>query len=133
MRYRVQALKPVLWLVAIALVGVQVSGAHLHVCLDGHEPLTSLHVADGSYCEGEHDGTAADKTGTPHQDQDVDALGSVLAKKNTAHDHVFTLAAAYVLSVLLPRTETRFAPTKSDPPRFDDPSFLLPPLRGPPV
>jgi hypothetical protein len=133
MRYRVQALKPLLWFVAVSLIGVQASGAHVHVCLDGHEPLTSLRVADGSLCEGEHDGSAADKTGTPHQDQDVDALGSVLVKKNAADDHVFTLAAAYVLSIVLPRTETRFAPTKSDPPRSDDPSFLLPPLRGPPA
>ena len=123
-------LTPLLWVVALALVGVRTSGAHLHLCFDGQEPHSSLHVADSeATC---HDAGAPQSA---HQDQDVDvdALGAVLAKKDVHTDSVYPVAFAAIVFSLSPLpvgvvdvlTAPSLAPKK--------PYLFLPPMRGPPV
>jgi hypothetical protein len=119
--------------VALALVGVRTSGAHLHLCFDGQEPRSSLHLADSeATC---HD--RAVPQGSAHQDQDedvdVDALGAVVAKKDVNTDSVYPIAVAVVVFSLSPPpvgvvdelTAPSLAPKR--------PYLFLPLLRGPPV
>lgn len=129
MRRRLQSLSPVLWVVALALLIVQTSDAHVHLCFDGQEPRSSLHVSDSSaVChkgEDYSDGT--------HQDQDVDAVGAALAKKEAPVDVLGPLfVASFVLLILPPERGVPQEVTEQNPsPKLPD--LFLPLLRGPPV
>lgn len=131
MRRYARKLTPLLWVVALALVGVRTSGAHLHLCFDGQEPRSSLHVADSeATC---HD--RAVPKGPAHQDEDVDvdALGALVAKKGANVDPLCPIAVAVVVFSLSPPpvgvVDELTAPSLAP----KQPYLFLPVLRGPPA
>ena len=118
-----------LWVLGFALLlVVRTSDAHMHLCFDGQEPLSSLHIADTA--ADHHDGGESE---SGHQDQDVDAANPALAKKSAQASDVGPLpVAALVLLLLPPDRGVERAITKQDPePRL--PYLFLPLLRGPPA
>jgi hypothetical protein len=120
---------PFLWVVALALLVVRISDAHVHLCFDGQEAPSSLHVSDRSALCHMPDGSSR-----THQDQDVDALGAALAKKDSQAHSVDPLPIANIVLLLL-------APPRSSVVRDAAPADLtvnrpylnLPLLRGPPA
>ena len=68
-----------------------------------------------------------------HNDKDVDAYGEVLAKKSGDTD-TWTLAAVFLLLVLLPQVKVLLRAAAETPPSaFRLPLFFRPPLRAPPL
>ena len=116
------------WLILIAFLATRFVDAHVHLCLDGQEPPSAVHVNDGSVHNDEH------HEGSEHADRDVDVFGAVLLKK--VADPFDALIPALLLGLLLfllsphgvtlPRATAAPVPLRS--------LFLLkPPLRGPPL
>lgn len=117
---------PLLWVIAFALLMVRTADAHVHQCFDGQEPRSSLHFADPAPFCHENDGS--------HQDQDVDAVGAMLAKKDAQADTVGPLPVIDAILLLLPppqRGVDRDLSTQDPAPKL--PELFLPLLRGPPV
>ncbi|MFZ5654785.1 MAG: hypothetical protein ACOY42_10395 [Pseudomonadota bacterium] len=111
-------------LFAALLVG-PVSGAHLHLCLDGAQPPAGLHLFE----VGQHHGEFTPDQG--HSDVEVMVLGELIAKgKGEGQLPLFLLAAAVLLILpSIPRGSpmprvARFIPSPLP--------FLRPPLCGPP-
>lgn len=126
MRRHLQSMTPLLWVVALALLAVRMADAHVHVCFDGQEPRSRIHVSDPAPFCHESDGT--------HRDQDMDAQGAVLAKKSAGADTLGPLPVADLVLFLLPlqRGSTDHELTTQNPsPKL--PELFLPLLRGPPV
>ena len=129
MQRHVRKLAPLLWAVAVALIGVRTSGAHLHLCLDGGEAFATVRASDTEAVSPQ----GADSQGT-HQDRDVDTVGNAtLAKKDAHDDPIVALQAVYAVVALLPPPQRlRGAPEKqSAVPRL--PHLFRPLLRGPPA
>ena len=114
-------------LLSVALPGVWVAGAHLHLCLDGLEPPVTLHpLADGGGHLGHH---GPDQQ---HSDSDVGAEASLTRMAgNSAHTPAIAPVAAHestsVQPTALPRTAS--APIAA----CTAPWSLQPPLRAPPA
>lgn len=126
MRCHLQSMTPLLWVIAFALLCVRTADAHVHLCFDGQEPRSSLHVADRAPVCHKNDGT--------HLDQDIDALGAVMAKKSADIDTLgpLPIAAVVLFLLALPQRDMDYDLTTQDPsPRL--PELFLPLLRGPPV
>ena len=107
---------------------LRIAGAHVHLCFDGQEQPSTLHLADaGIICHD--DGGPAE----PHQDRDVDALGTALAKKD-AHDHTLDapVFANAVLALLAPPQGNDSSFVALDTPSVNRPYLHRPQLRGPP-
>ena len=129
MQRRVRKLAPILWAVAVALIGVRTTGTHVHLCLDGAEPFASVRASDTGPVS--HQG--AESHGT-HHDQDVDAVGTAtVAKKDTPHDSPIAIDGAHTVVALFPPSQrVRGEPEpQSDAPRL--PYLFRPLLRGPPA
>jgi len=126
MRISLRKFTPLLWLVAIALVGVRTTGAHVHLCRDGDEPRASVHVIDDALCET--------SLGAPkdHNDQDYDAVGDALAKKGCQDDALIPLAAACVVVAIVAPARV-ITERVTDAPAPKKLQLLRPPLRGPPA
>lgn len=115
-------------LTALAVLAMPVNGAHLHLCFDGSEPPTTVHLiedGDDHYSDASLDGA--------HRDADVSLDGVALAKKFDGALDLPSLLTAVLLMrvpveapVLLPDLEVPVAAATSIVRR-------LPPLRGPPV
>ena len=122
----------VLWLLAVALLPVRIANAHLHMCLDGQNPLVSYHVEDLPT----HHGT--DAHGDGHSDRDIDASGATatltkLNKLDDLDDNPVPLLSGGALILLL-SAATSEAPQPSLPAFKPASAFdLRPPTRGPPL
>jgi hypothetical protein len=111
-------------LACIAFLSLRLVGDHLHFCLDGSEPLVSVHGDDGEIHHADL-GMAS-----PHDDVNVDLMSALL--KGTT-DAVLPLALlGALLLLILPLVRIR--PIEFPAVRFSDSRFhyLRPPLRGPP-
>ena len=128
------------WLIAlftVAFLVARLTGAHLHLCLDGSEPLAQLHVSDTAETDHyhliDHHGVASEAvhSGT-HDDVDVDALGSLLAKVFKVD---LSTAALLALCFAFLRIAVRRLPAPEfvRQPERPPPRYLRPLLRGPPV
>ena len=118
----------VIVLFTIAFLVARVTGAHLHLCLDGSEPLAQLHVSDAAEVDHHHDSGV----NQAHEDVDVDALGNVVAKAAKVDLPLAALFAwAFVLYFVVALLQPVWAAIKV-PPR-PPPRFLRPLLRAPPV
>ncbi|MFL6602621.1 MAG: hypothetical protein ACJ8R9_14990 [Steroidobacteraceae bacterium] len=106
----------------------RVSGTHLHLCFDGGEPRSSLHLIE--------DGNADLHFGanSSHEDLDVSAVGNVLVKQDTLGVSLLPiLVAAVIVLGLVRRRSSRISYSARNVP-VPTPLFeLLPPPRGPPV
>jgi len=117
-----------LFLACALLITARISGAHLHLCFDGNEPSSSLHLVEDGDADlhfGAH---------SSHEDLDVSLVGNLLVKQDSAGVDLLPIlvAAAIVLGVV------RLASSKSLYRRltvlFRTPVFdLRPPPRGPPA
>jgi hypothetical protein len=128
------------WIIAVfvfAFVFARVTGAHLHLCLDGSEALAQLHVSDTA--EVDHhphdhpvDHPDVEDLGPSHDDVDVDAVGNVVAKVAKLDSSLNAMLAwVFAFGVLLPARQP--APTYQAAPPRPPPRFLRPLLRGPPA
>jgi hypothetical protein len=128
MHRRLKSLSPMLWVVALALLVVQTSDAHVHLCFDGQEPRSSLHVSDrATLC---HEGD--DYADGTHQDQDVDVGGAALVKKEVPVDVPAPVLANLVPLLLPPQCGVAQQVIEQNPsPKL--PYLFLPLLRGPPA
>jgi hypothetical protein len=124
------------WIIGFALVAfviARLTGAHLHMCFDGSEPLAQLHVSDTAGVDhhaAESDHHAA--VSQTHDDVDVDMLGSVLAK-NAKFDLPAIVLAASCLALIYVAVVRQPVPTNVWQPPPRPPRYLRPLLRGPPV
>jgi hypothetical protein len=114
-------------LLALASFAVPAVGAHLHLCLDGSEAPTSVHVAEvgGLHSQSEDSG---------HHDVDVGLGLETLAKKGgSAPDALKVLPTApvlYVRPLAVAIGVVRATPT----PSVRSVHYrIAPPPRGPPV
>lgn len=128
MRRYFQSMSGLLWVAVFALLLVQTADAHVHLCFDGQGQRSSLHVADAEVAC--HQGS--DSSGT-HQDQDIDALGAVVAKKSAQADTLdLPPILGLVLFVLSPQGGNDYETViQNPPPKL--PELFLPLQRGPPV
>ena len=116
------------WLLALlcaAMLAARAGGAHLHLCLDGSEPPSGLHLFDlGQH----HDDPGADRA---HSDVEVDFAGELIAKGKVQWQLPLALLAAVVLLGLLSpsRLAVLWISRSFLPPH---PLFLRPPQCGPP-
>ncbi len=111
-------------LMCVLTLGVRVSGAHMHLCLDGGEPPVALHI------QPDMDTHHADAS---HVDVDVSLAGKPLLKKAGVDTDLSAAAAsAYLMFLLPPQTAMAFAPALESP-AFHSAHHLRPPQRGPPV
>ncbi len=119
-----------LWIaiISVAVLAMPVSGAHLHLCLDGNEPAATMHSTD--------DGVHHEEGGASpvHRDVDVSVTSSALAKKlDGSFDLSGLVAVAFiVLRIPVERAVTAF-PESTTPILIRSIAELRPPLRGPPV
>src|SRR5215510_14420903 len=117
-----------LWIVAVAFVAVRMVDAHIHLCLDGKEPPSSLHIGD----RGPHHAPSNESSG--HVDTDVSLVSQMLLKtsKTDLDDLPLMLLGALVLWCVLARRAQRVAGIDRYRPRVRAPFYLRPVLRGPP-
>src|SRR6185436_5759196 len=106
---RLRSMTSLLWVIALALLVVRTSDAHMHLCLDPQDQGSSLHVADvGPGCD-----VGASAT---HPDQgDEPVLLPVAFSWRLPAPRKITLPPPAAQAVLAPQ-----------------PLHFLPPLRGPP-
>jgi hypothetical protein len=114
-----------LWVVALALLVVRTSDAHMQLCLDPKDQASSLHVADvGPGCDVGSSAT--------HPDRDVKAVDTALAKKNADQsDEPAVLPVPLSWRLPAPRQIT-LPPPAAQVFLAPQPLHFLPPLRGPP-
>ena len=112
------------WAFALLLITIR-SDAHVHMCLDGQEPLAALHVADSGM---HHAGPDAQQG---HQDKDVKYGVDGTFKKADAGD-VWLIATVWSLFAALPPGKAELLQFGQATPGTSDSVHLRPPLRGPP-
>lgn len=124
-RLRTRRLSALLGL-CIAFFAVQIAGVHLHLCMDGQETPSSLHLSDAGVHTDHHDDGQ-------HDDLDVAGLWDVLAKKpHTGFDLpvLITGLLATFLPIVSPVSFPRSAELRITQ---ADSRFYRPPLRAPPA
>ena len=124
---RMSRLKPttrlLLMLMCVLAVSLRVSGAHLHLCLDGGEPPAALHLqseGDSHHAEGAHNDIDVSLAGQPlfkNGGLDLDPLVVIAFVHGLVALPVYGVAPSWrqLNAIVIP----------SSP-------FLRPPLRGPP-
>lgn len=116
-----------LWIFAIALVAMRMSGAHVHLCADGQEAAASVHFLDTS---PHH---AADEAAGDHQDRDVDISSAAIFKKSDTGGDLMPLLFALIILLVLPRVKTFIYPAITVALPVGPRLYFTPPLRGPPL
>lgn len=118
-----------LWTVVFAVLAVRLADTHLHLCFDGQEAPTSVHLADASV---HHDLDHED--GPAHADQDVDPFIGTLVKSDDDAQPLFALIVGTLLTIeLLPPDRAVPALDRETLLATAPPFYLRPPLRGPPA
>ena len=108
------------------LLSAQVTGAHLHLCLDGQEPPVQLHVAGATETHDES------KFSLPHSDREI-----ALTRNASTPGKFFPLDLPPAIDCTTAH-ELQLPADSPTPACADHPSFrtapheLLPPSRGPP-
>jgi hypothetical protein len=116
--------------VGLAVIAMPVSGAHLHMCFDGSEAPTAVHLEDG----GAHHADAGAGIEHEHQDTDISLTGIALVKKVDSSFDGHALITATLLFLRLPVAAPVLIPRDDASVAFTThPADLLPPLRGPPA
>lgn len=118
-----------LWTVVLAVLAVRLTDTHLHLCFDGQEAPTSVHLADASvHHDEDHDG------GTGHADKDVDPFVGTLVKSDDDSQPLFALLVSTLLTIELLAPDHAVPAFDLETPLATNPPFYLrPPLRGPPA
>ena len=115
-------------LLCVAVAALRLGGAHLHICLDGHEPPISLHLADSGIHHIDEPGGGA------HADEEIAIGADALIKKPAAglESVVLALLISWLLLGATPR-RAGWHPIAPTPARARARPHLRPPLRGPPL
>ncbi|HET8697936.1 MAG TPA: hypothetical protein VFO94_10645 [Gammaproteobacteria bacterium] len=117
-----------LWIVALAVVGVRLTGAHLHLCLDGSEPFASVRITDEQPAAG---GGIDHAT---HDDRDLDVIGAAtLAKKDVGDNSADVPVVDLPVVALLPPPQRIRGEVEPQSPVPRLPPLFHPLLRGPPA
>jgi hypothetical protein len=120
-----QSIAPILWVVACALLAVRASDAHLHLCFDGQEPRSSLHVSG-------HAVHHAPEHSDEHVDADISLTATMAAKVAKIDSDDVGAPPAYVPTPLLVSFQAAALPIYRSGITPTLRAFLRPPLRGPP-
>jgi hypothetical protein len=134
------------WIIGFALVAfviARLTGAHLHMCFDGSEPLAQLHVSDTAgvdhhadesdhYHAGDADHHIAsvdhhELATQAHEDVDVDMLGSMVAK-NAKFDLPISALVAWCLVFIYVAAAATATSAQVSATSFARPASLNPPL-----
>jgi hypothetical protein len=117
----------VILLCTIFLV-IQSTDAHVHLCLDGQEAAVSIHIEHGA---GLNEHLA--EIGLDHRDLDIDlGIGSITKLPKVDLPVMALLFSALLIAFNL-LGKPPLARSRSTRFRFQSPSHLRPPLRGPPA
>jgi hypothetical protein len=120
-----------LWTVILAVLAVRLADTHLHLCFDGQEAPTSVHLADASvHHDDEHE------HGPAHADKDINPFVGTIVKSDDDSDSqpLFTLIVGTLLTIELLPPDHGVPPLERETPLATSPPFhLRPPLRGPPA
>ena len=118
-------------LLALSVLVVRMGNAHLHLCLDGAEPPSSIHILDADFhIEGPSN---LEAMSAPHHDLDISLVTHALSKSSKLNvDDMALLATVLALFGLLAFGKLAFTSAYVRPP-FSTPHYLRPPLRGPPA
>ena len=117
-----------LWLLVLTLLVVRTTDAHVHLCLDGQEPRSSLHVEDRAGLCNDLDDAAES-----HNDKDVEAVATALAKKAAENDSLLPLPVLAAVLFVLPVEQGTVVLIDAPDLVPDAPYYSLPLLRGPPA
>jgi hypothetical protein len=118
-------------LLALTVLFARMGNAHLHLCFDGAEPSSSVHILDFDFHD-ENMASVASKS-APHQDLNISLVTNELSKTNKLNaDDIALLAAVLALFGLLIFSKSA-APIGYTRHYVTAPQYLRPPLRGPPV
>ena len=113
-------------LLGMSVLGVRVTGLHTHLCRDGQEAPTAVHLVDAGVHD-EHAGSEQD-----HQDVDVPAADALAKNAKSDSDSSFAITDLGARLAVLSRdhdiSEFLKVPALRAAARY-----LLPPLRGPPL
>jgi hypothetical protein len=115
-------------LVCVALLSTRLTGAHLHLCLDGSEPPASLHFNDGGHHIDHH-------VSDQHHDVDVPVMADAMSKSGKTGAGLDLLLVLLAVFIWTWRGLNRTPPIRRDPQRSaaSHAPYLRPPLRGPPL
>lgn len=113
-------------LLGLTFLNASSFGAHLHLCLDGKDPRSSLHVFDGP--EQVHVGVSSE-----HNDVDVNIADKVVAKVFKYDDSSPAAPPAVWKAPAFTLIDAIAQPIDSAEQTIASLRFLLPPLRGPPA
>ena len=118
-----------LWTVVMAVLTVRLADTHLHLCFDGQEASTTVHLADASvHHDDEHQDCQA------HADKDINPFIGTLVKSDDDAQPLFAFIVGTLLTIeLLPPDRAVPAFNRETPLAADPPFYLRPPLRGPPA
>ena len=118
-----------LWTVVLAVLAVRMADTHLHLCFDGQEAPTSVHIADASvHHDEEHD------DGPTHADKDINPFIGTIVKSDDDTQPLFALIVSSLLTIDLLSPDHGTPPLARETPLAAHPPFYLrPPLRGPPA
>lgn len=117
------------WLLTLlcgVLLVVRFGGPHLHLCFDGGEPQTSLHVLDGDV----HHLDEVAEFG--HEDVDLSLAGDVLTKLNKLDLDLLALLLSAAFLWCLWALQQHGPPNRVPDLLASTRRTLRPPLRGPP-
>jgi hypothetical protein len=113
--------------VAVLLAGITNAHAHVHLCFDGQEPPTAVHLYDFND-DGDH---LQDHGVAPHhEDVDVNLQSQALAK--TVKYDLTAIEAVVAWTFVFERQAPSVLPARADTPPRPAPLYSHPPLRAPP-
>jgi len=131
MRRQVKKLLPVLWVVAFSLAFSLTAPAHVHLCFDGRDQPSTLHIVEpGFICH------AGNRPAGSHQDQvvDVASVGAVIAKKDVNDQTKDPVIIIDVIVALMPQQlANNVSLFAKDRPFVNHPYLNQQQLRGPPL
>lgn len=116
------------WIVlssALAFLIASSLGTHVHICFDGQEPPSAVHVLDGEHLD-HHAGTSE-----PHNDVDVDPVGKPLPKPFKLELPALALLVVCAFVLLAPSARIP-ARSRSVSSHLSLPRYWRPLLRAPP-
>jgi hypothetical protein len=116
-----------LWLVLAFIVVGQLGGAHLHLCFDGQEPASAVHMSDGDIHDDAH------HLENEHVDKDVELFNATMVSKADFSSDLLIPCCGLLLFLLPLPVRTHAPPTRAEATAQPAHFFLRPPLRGPPT
>jgi hypothetical protein len=117
----------VILLCTIFLV-IQSTDAHVHLCFDGQKPAVTFHIENGAELNAH-----LTEAGLNHHDLDIDLGVNSITKLPKVDLPVLALLFSALLIAFNLLGKPPLARSRSTRFRYQFPSHLRPPLRGPPA